>query len=49
MGSNVVVQCRSKSDVFIKEKKLMLAVNGVISDPERTLELMKIIKAQSEY
>lgn len=36
-------------DGGIKEKKLMLAVNGVISDPERTLELMKIIKAQSEY
>lgn len=33
----------------IKEKKLMLAVNGVIQDPELTLEIMDIIKAQREY
>lgn len=36
-------------DGGIKEKKLMLAVNTVINDPDKTLELMEIIKAQSEY
>ncbi len=36
-------------DGGIKEKKLMLAVNVVITDPTKTLELMEIIKAQSEY
>jgi type I restriction enzyme, R subunit len=36
-------------DGGIKEKKLMLAVNRVISDPDKTLELMEIIKAQSGY
>ena len=36
-------------DGGIKEKKLMLAVNGIISDSDKTLALMEIIKAQSEY
>src|SRR5690554_2640423 len=36
-------------DGGIKEKKLMLAVNTVIDDPDKTLELMDIIKAQNEY
>lgn len=36
-------------DGGIKEKKLMLAVNTVINDPDKTIELMEIIKAQSEY
>jgi type I restriction enzyme R subunit len=36
-------------DGGIKEKKLMLAVNGIIGDADKTLELMEIIKAQSEY
>lgn len=36
-------------DGGIKEKKLMLAVNQVINDPEKTIELMEIIKAQGEY
>ena len=36
-------------DGGIKEKKLMLAVNGIISDADKTLALMEIIKAQSEY
>lgn len=36
-------------DGGIKEKKLMLAVNTVINDPDKTLELMEIIKAQSDY
>lgn len=36
-------------DGGIKEKKLMLAVNVVVNDPDKTLELMEIIKAQSEY
>ena len=36
-------------DGGIKEKKLMLAVNVVVNDPDKTLELMEIIKALSEY
>jgi type I restriction enzyme, R subunit len=36
-------------DGGIKEKKLMLAVNTLIGDPDKTLELMDIIKAQNEY
>jgi type I restriction enzyme R subunit len=36
-------------DGGIKEKKLMLAVNGVIKDPDTTLSIMEIIKAQNEY
>ena len=36
-------------DGGIKEKKLRLAVNSIIKDDERTAELIKIIKAQSEY
>lgn len=36
-------------DGGIKEKKLMLAVNGVVGDADKTLALMEIIKAQSEY
>jgi len=36
-------------DGGIKEKKLRIEVNKIINDPEKTMELMKIIKAQSEY
>ena len=36
-------------DGGIKEKKLMLAVNGVLNDPDTTIEIMEIIKAQGEY
>jgi type I restriction enzyme, R subunit len=36
-------------DGGIKEKKLRIAVNKIIKDEEKTTELMKIIKAQSEY
>jgi type I restriction enzyme R subunit len=36
-------------DGGIKEKKLRIAVNEIIKDDEKTAELMKIIKAQSEY
>jgi type I restriction enzyme R subunit len=36
-------------DGGIKEKKLMLAVNGIVADAEKTLALMDIIKAQREY
>jgi type I restriction enzyme R subunit len=36
-------------DGGIKEKKLRIAVNELIKDDEKTAELMKIIKAQSEY
>jgi type I restriction enzyme R subunit len=36
-------------DGGIKEKKLRLAINEIIKDDEKTNELMKIIKAQSEY
>lgn len=33
----------------IKEKKIKIAVNGLIQDEEKTAKIMKIIKAQSEY
>jgi len=36
-------------DGGIREKKLMLSVNTVIGDPDKTLEIMDIIKAQNEY
>ncbi len=36
-------------DGGIKEKKLMLAVNIVLNDLDKTSELMEIIKAQNEY
>jgi type I restriction enzyme R subunit len=36
-------------DGGIKEKKLRIEVNKIINDPEKTMELMDIIKAQSEY
>lgn len=36
-------------DGGIKEKKLMLAVNKVLDDADKTLEFMDIIKAQREY
>lgn len=36
-------------DGGIKEKKLRIEVNKIINDPEKTMELMSIIKAQSEY
>ena len=36
-------------DGGIKEKKLMLAVNGVVGDADKTIALMDIIKAQNEY
>ena len=36
-------------DGGIKEKRLSLAVNKVVQNEEATKELMKIIKAQSEY
>jgi type I restriction enzyme R subunit len=36
-------------DGGIKEKKLRIAINEVLNDAEKTSELMKIIKAQSEY
>lgn len=36
-------------DGGIKEKKLRLAVNQVVEDPQKVMELMDIIKAQSEY
>lgn len=36
-------------DGGIKEKKLRIAVNELIKNDEKTAELMKIIKAQSEY
>lgn len=36
-------------DGGIKEKKLMLAVNKVLDNPDKTLEFMDIIKAQREY
>jgi len=36
-------------DGGIREKKLRLAVNGLIKDNEKTAELMDIIKAQHEY
>lgn len=36
-------------DGGIKEKKLMLAVNQIIVDVDKTIEIMNIIKAQGEY
>jgi type I restriction enzyme R subunit len=36
-------------DGGIREKKVRIAVNGVLQDEEKTAEIMKIIKAQSEY
>lgn len=36
-------------DGGIKEKKLRIEVNKIINDPQKTMELMDIIKAQSEY
>lgn len=36
-------------DGGIKEKKLMLAVNSVVGDADKTIALMEIIKAQGEY
>jgi len=36
-------------DGGIREKKLRLAVNGLIKDDEKTAELMEIIKSQHEY
>ena len=36
-------------DGGIKEKKLRIAVNKYVEDPEKVMELMKIIKAQDEY
>ena len=36
-------------DGGIREKKVRIAVNGILQDEARTNEIMKIIKAQSEY
>ena len=36
-------------DGGIKEKKLFIEVNKIIGDPQKTMELMDIIKAQNEY
>lgn len=36
-------------DGGLKEKKLRIAVNGLLKDEEKTSGIMKIIKAQSEY
>jgi type I restriction enzyme, R subunit len=36
-------------DGGIKERKLMLAVNQIIVDVDKTIEIMNIIKAQGEY
>ncbi len=36
-------------DGGIREKKVRIAVNGLIQDDAKTAEIMKIIKAQSEY
>jgi type I restriction enzyme R subunit len=36
-------------DNGIKEKKLRIAVNKVIEDPQKVMDLMEIIKAQNEY
>jgi type I restriction enzyme R subunit len=36
-------------DGGIKEKKLRIAINSLLKNDEKTDELMKIIKAQSEY
>lgn len=49
--NNVIIENKLDGwkDGGIKEKKLMLAINMVISDVDKTLELMEIIKAQNEY
>ena len=36
-------------DGGIKEKKLRIEVNKLVNDPQKTMELMDIIKAQREY
>jgi len=36
-------------DGGIKEKKLRIAINQLIEDPKKVLEIMEIIKAQNEY
>ena len=36
-------------DNGIKEKKLRIAINEILKDDEKAIELMKLIKAQSEY
>jgi type I restriction enzyme R subunit len=36
-------------DGGIKEKRLRIEVNKIINDPQKTMELMGIIKAQNEY
>jgi type I restriction enzyme R subunit len=36
-------------DGGIKEKKVRIAVNGILQDEAKTEQIMKIIKAQSEY
>lgn len=36
-------------DGGIREKKVRIAVNGILQDEEKTNEIMKIIKAQREY
>lgn len=36
-------------DSKIKEKKIKIAVGGLVQDEKKTAEVMKIIKAQSEY
>jgi type I restriction enzyme R subunit len=36
-------------DGAIKEKKLRIEVNKLINDPQKTMELMDIIKAQNEH
>ena len=36
-------------DGGIKERKLGIEVNKIINDPQKTIELMDIIKAQNEY
>lgn len=36
-------------DGGLKEKKLMLVINTLLNDADKTLELMEIIKAQDEY
>ena len=36
-------------DGGIKEKKLRIEVNNIVGDPEKTMNIMEIIKAQNEY
>lgn len=36
-------------DGGIKEKKLRIEVNSIVGDPEKTMNIMEIIKAQNEY